>query len=324
MKRERSRKLFERAQQSLPGGVNSPVRSFRSVGGDPFLAQSAEGAFVTDVDGNRFIDLVCSWGALIHGHSHPRIREGIAKALQQGTSFGITCEREIELAELMKELVPSIELVRLVNSGTEACMSAIRLARGFTKRDLILKFDGHYHGHGDSFLVGAGSGVATLHQSESAGVTETVVSQTLVIPFNDREALREVFKKYGSQLAGVILEVVSGNMGLVPPDPEFLLDLRKLSQAAGALLIFDEVMTGFRLSAGGAQEIYGIEPDLSTFGKIMGGGLPVAAYGGKKEIMKSVSPLGPVYQAGTLSGNPLGAAAGIASLQIIKDRKSVV
>jgi glutamate-1-semialdehyde 2,1-aminomutase len=319
MKNNKSSSFFERAQKTLPGGVNSPVRSFRSVGGKPFIAESGDGAYLRDIDGNTYVDLVSSWGALIHGHNHPRIRESITEALRKGTSFGVTGEREVLLAEKMKSFVPGFDLVRLVNSGTEACMSAIRLARGATKRELILKFDGHYHGHGDSFLVAAGSGVAALHESASAGVPQSTVDSTLVIAFNDRQALAKVFDDFKGRIAGVMLEVVCGNMGCVLPDPEFLRDLRRLTQNDGALLIFDEVMTGFRLSRGGAQEIYGIEPDLSCFGKIMGGGLPVGAYGGRRDIMENVAPLGSVYQAGTLSGNPLGAAAGLASLELIEE-----
>ena len=318
MNHSRSREIFSRAQTVMPGGVNSPVRSFRSVGGDPFIAQRGEGAFIFDVDGNKYIDLVCSWGALIHGHSRSEIVAAVEKALKSGASFGVTCEIEIALGEAIKSAVSTVELVRLVNSGTEACMSAIRLARGYTGRELIVKFDGHYHGHGDSFLVGAGSGVATLHQSESAGVPQSTVERSLVVPFNDREAIKKLFKDYGSRIAAVILEPVSGNMGCVLPDPEFLRDLRRLTTEHKSLLIFDEVMTGFRLGRSGAQGLYAIDPDLSCFGKVIGGGLPLAAYGGRKEIMSSVSPLGPVYQAGTLSGNPLASAAGLASLQIIE------
>lgn len=318
MNHSRSREIFSRAQTVMPGGVNSPVRSFRSVGGDPFIAQRGEGAFIFDVDGNKYIDLVCSWGALIHGHSRSEIVAAVEKALKSGASFGVTCEIEIALGEAIKSAVSTVELVRLVNSGTEACMSAIRLARGYTGRELIVKFDGHYHGHGDSFLVGAGSGVATLHQSESAGVPQSTVERSLVVPFNDREAIKKLFKDYGSRIAAVILEPVSGNMGCVLPDPEFLIDLRRLTTEHKSLLIFDEVMTGFRLGRSGAQGLYAIDPDLSCFGKVIGGGLPLAAYGGRKEIMSSVSPLGPVYQAGTLSGNPLASAAGLASLQIIE------
>jgi len=277
MNHSRSREIFSRAQTVMPGGVNSPVRSFRSVGGDPFIAQRGEGAFIFDVDGNKYIDLVCSWGALIHGHSRSEIVAAVEKALKSGASFGVTCEIEIALGEAIKSAVSTVELVRLVNSGTEACMSAIRLARGYTGRELIVKFDGHYHGHGDSFLVGAGSGVATLHQSESAGVPQSTVERSLVVPFNDREAIKKLFKDYGSRIAAVILEPVSGNMGCVLPDPEFLIDLRRLTTEHKSLLIFDEVMTGFRLGRSGAQGLYAIDPDLSCFGKVIGGGLPLAA-----------------------------------------------
>lgn len=319
MMKEKSRALFKKAQSVMPGGVNSPVRSFRSVGGDPFVAAKGRGAFIYDIDGNEYVDLVCSWGALIHGHDHPRIRESILSALRDGTSFGITCEREIQLGEAIQKAFPVCDLVRLVNSGTEACMSALRLARGTTNRDLVVKFDGHYHGHGDSFLVGAGSGVAALHRSESAGVPQPTVEETLVIPFNNTQAVKDIFAEHGNKIAAVILEVVAGNMGAVAPKPEFLLELRKQTKKSGSILIFDEVMTGFRLSRNGAQGIYGIEPDLVCFGKIIGGGMPVGAYGGRKEIMGNVAPLGPVYQAGTLSGNPLGSAAGLASLELIEE-----
>ncbi len=319
MKSQKSQEIFSRAKTVMPGGVNSPVRSFRSVGGNPFVASHGKGPYIYDVDGNQLIDLVCSWGALIHGHCHPRIESAILAALKSGTSFGITCETEVKLGEAIKRSVPNLDLVRLVSSGTEACMSAIRVARGFTKRDLVLKFDGHYHGHGDSFLVGAGSGVAALHRSESAGIPETTVNNTIVIPFNDIEAVKKIFAEHGSQIACTIMEVVCGNMGTVIPDPLFLMELRKQSDKFGAVLIFDEVMTGFRVARAGVQQIYGVIPDLVTYGKVIGGGMPVGAYGGKKELMSMVAPLGSVYQAGTLSGNPLGAAAGLASLEIIEE-----
>jgi len=291
------------------------------VGGDPFIAARGSGPFIYDIDGNEYVDLVCSWGALIHGHDHPKIRDRIELALKSGTSFGITCELEIQLGEAIQKAFPVCELVRLVNSGTEACMSALRLARGATGRDLILKFDGHYHGHGDSFLVGAGSGVSTLHRSESAGIPQQTVEKTLVIPFNNPEAVKSIFAEHGSRIAAVILEVVCGNMGTVAPNLDFLRELRNQTKKSGSILIFDEVMTGFRLSRQGAQGIYGIEPDLVCLGKIIGGGLPVGAYGGRKEIMEKVAPLGPVYQAGTLSGNPLGSAAGLASLELIEENE---
>jgi glutamate-1-semialdehyde 2,1-aminomutase len=318
----RSQQILERAQKIVPGGVSSPVRSFKSVGGKPFVAASADGAYITDVDGNKMIDLVCSWGALIHGHNHPAIRSAIEEALLKGTSFGITCEKEVELCELMTKSVPGLEMVRLVNSGTEACMSAVRLARGATGRDIIIKFDGNYHGHADSFLAAAGSGVATLQVAGSAGVTPKTLQDTIVLPFNDVSALERAFANFGKKIAGVILEVVCGNIGVVLPELSFLQNLRRLTTETNSILIFDEVMTGFRLSLSGAQGIYGIKPDLITLGKIIGGGLPVGAYGGRADLMKHIAPLGNVYQAGTLSGNPLGAAAGFASLQLlIKNEK---
>jgi len=315
----RSEKLFAEAQKYIPGGVNSPVRSFRSVGGRPFVASHGKGPYLFDVDGNRYIDLVGSWGALIHGHSHPRIVQAIRSALEKGSSFGVSCELEYRLCEKIVRSVPSLEMVRLVNSGTEACISAARLARAYTGRSLILKFNGHFHGHGDSFLVAAGSGLATLGMSDSAGVTKETSSQTLVAEFNSIESIQNLFKKHGHEVAGVILEVVSGNMGVVLPEMDFLRELRHLCTQHGSVLIFDEVMTGFRLSMAGAQGIYMIQPDLSCFGKVIGAGLPVAAYGGRKEIMEKVAPVGPMYQSGTLSGNPLGAAAGLAALEIIEE-----
>lgn len=318
---ERSMQLFQRGRKVTPGGVSSPVRSFRSVGGNPFAVEKADGPYIYDLDGNRFIDLVCSWGALIHGHNHPRIREAIQKSLEKGTSFGITCEKEIELCELITECIPSVEMIRLVNSGTEACMSAIRLARGATGRNIIIKFDGTYHGHADSFLVSAGSGLATLQVSDSAGVTSHTLQDTQVLPFNDEKALENIFEKHGQQIAAVIVEPVCGNMGVVMPKPEFLTALRQITQKYKSILIFDEVMTGFRLSLRGSQGVYAITPDLVCLGKIIGGGLPVGAYGGRKDLMSLVAPLGPVYQAGTLSGNPLGASAGIASVQILRENE---
>ncbi len=316
---QRSEKLFAEAQKIIPGGVNSPVRSFRSVGGRPFVASHGKGPYIYDVDGNRYIDLVCSWGPLIHGHAHPRINAAIQKALEKGCSFGISSELEYKLCEKIVRAIPSVEMVRLVNSGTEACLSAIRLARAHTGRDLIVKFNGHYHGHADSFLVAAGSGVATLGMADSAGVTSKTSSMTIVAEFNSVESIQTIFRQYGDQIAGVILEVVAGNMGVVAPELEFLRELRRLCDVHKSVLIFDEVMTCFRLSRAGAQGIYFIEPDLTCLGKVIGAGLPVAAYGGKKSIMEKVAPLGPMYQAGTLSGNPLGAAAGIASLEIIEE-----
>ncbi|MBN8553840.1 MAG: glutamate-1-semialdehyde 2,1-aminomutase [Deltaproteobacteria bacterium] len=313
----RSREILTKAEKIIPGGVNSPVRSFKSVGGNAFVASHGDGPYLIDVDGNKMIDLVCSWGALIHGHNHPAIRSAVEENLQKGTSFGITCEKEIELCELITKSVPGIDMVRLVNSGTEACMSAIRLARGATQRDIIIKFDGNYHGHADSFLVGAGSGVATLQVAGSAGVTQKVLQDTIVLPFNDVLALEKTFANFGNKIAGVILEVVCGNIGVVLPELSFLQTLRRLCTENKSILIFDEVMTGFRLSLSGAQGIYGIKPDLITLGKIIGGGMPVGAYGGREDLMKNIAPLGSVYQAGTLSGNPLCSAAGVASLQLI-------
>lgn len=324
MNHVRSEALLAHARRIIPGGVNSPVRSFKHVGGHAFVAREADGAFITDVDGNRYIDLVCSWGALIHGHNHPRIREAINEALKKGTSYGITCEKEIELCETLTKHVSGLEMVRLVNSGTEATMSAARLARGVTGKDIMIKFDGCYHGHGDSFLVGAGSGVANLPVSESAGVTQNILEDTVVLPFNDVKALELAFQKLEGRIAGAILEVVCGNMGVIAPEHDFLTKLRELTQEHKAVLIFDEVMTGFRLSLSGAQGIYGVQPDLITLGKIIGGGLPVGAYGGRADLMEKVAPLGPVYQAGTLSGNPLSCAAGLASLQLILENQKFI
>lgn len=321
MNQKKSDEILTRAREIIPGGVNSPVRSFRSVGGRAFVASHGSGPMIYDVDGNAFIDLVCSWGALIHGHNHPRIREALGAALSKGVSFGITCEKELELCEMLTKSVVGLEMVRLVNSGTEACMSAIRLARGATGRNKIIKFDGCYHGHGDSFLVGAGSGVAALPVSESAGVTPGTLGDTIVIPFNDEAAVRKAFSNHKGEIAAVILEVVCGNIGVIAPDVAFLSLLRDLTHETKSLLIFDEVMTGFRLSLSGAQGIYGIQPDLMTLGKIIGGGLPVGAYGGRAELMKRIAPLGDVYQAGTLSGNPLGAAAGVESLKLILENE---
>lgn len=311
----KSEEILERARKILPGGVNSPVRSFQSVGGKAFVASHGQGPYIFDIDRNRYIDLVCSWGPLIHGHAHPEILEALRRRMEAGLSFGVSSEIELQLSEKISKAVPSMEMLRLVNSGTEACMSVIRLARAYTGRRIIVKFEGHYHGHSDSFLVAAGSGLATLGVSSSAGVDQT---QTIVLPFNDVEALELTFNKFGQEIAAVILEVVAGNMGLVLPDLSFLQKLRSITQSHGSLLIFDEVITGFRLSWGGAQGLYGITPELSCFGKTIGGGLPVGAYGGKREIMSLVSPLGPVYQAGTLSGNPLAAQAGLTTLEMIE------
>jgi len=307
--------MFARAQQLIPGGVDSPVRACKSVGCDPVFIQRASGASIYDVDGNRYIDYIGSWGPMILGHNHPAVSEAIKKAMQDGTSFGAPCALEIDLAELVIQAVPSIEMVRFVSSGTEATMSAIRLARGYTGRNVVIKFDGGYHGHADSFLVKAGSGVITLGIPGSPGVPEDIVKNTVSIPYNDAVKLEETLRSKAIDIACVIIEPVAGNMGVVAPAPGYLEKLRELTTELGILLIFDEVITGFRVSLGGAQAKYGITPDLTCLGKIIGGGLPVGAYGGKKEIMEMVSPVGPVYQAGTLSGNPLAMAAGKATLR---------
>jgi len=315
----RSRELFEQAQETIPGGVNSPARAFRSVGGDPVFIESGLGSHLSDADGNSYIDYIGSWGPLILGHRREEVTKALYSVLETGTSFGAPTEREVEMAELICELVPSIEMVRLVNSGTEATMSAIRVARGFTGRDLVVKFVGCYHGHVDSLLVKAGSGVATLGLSDSGGVPAAFSATTIPLPFNSVEALEECFANHGDKIACVIVEPVVGNMGCVPPQPGYLEALREVTAKHGALLIFDEVMTGFRVSLGGAQELYGIKPDMTTLGKVIGGGLPVGAYGGRKDVMSKVAPLGPVYQAGTLSGNPLAVAAGLAALKVLKN-----
>jgi glutamate-1-semialdehyde 2,1-aminomutase len=315
---EKSKRLFERAKEIIPGGVNSPVRAFKAVGGNPLFIAKGAGSRLFDVDGNQYIDYVGSWGPLILGHCRPEVMEALAKVLETGTSYGAPTEREIELAELICGAFPSIEKVRLTNSGTESTMAALRLARGFTGRSMILKFEGCYHGHGDSLLVKAGSGVATLGLPDSPGVPSDLAKLTLTCPFNDLASVEGMFAQYGKQIAAVILEPVVGNMGCVPPGAGFLEGLRRVTAAHGALLIFDEVMTGFRVAYGGAQERYGVRADLTTLGKVIGGGLPVGAYGGRRDIMDHIAPVGPVYQAGTLSGNPLAVTAGITTLKILK------
>lgn len=311
--------LFQEAQRLLPGGVDSPVRAFRAVGGQPLFIDCGEGPYLYDVDGNRYIDYVLSWGPLITGHAHPKVVESIQKAAVKGTSYGAPSPLEIELAKRVMEFMPNIEMIRFVNSGTEATMSALRLARAYTKRDKIIKFDGCYHGHADLLLVQAGSGVATLGLPDSPGVPADTVKDTLVADFNNLDSVEALFKKYPEQIAAIIVEPVAGNMGVVPPLPGFLEGLRGITEREGALLIFDEVMTGFRVHKGGAQALYNIKPDLTTLGKVIGGGLPVGAYGGKKEIMQMVAPAGPMYQAGTLAGNPLAMSAGLATLDLIRD-----
>lgn len=312
---ERSKELFARACRHIPGGVNSPVRACKSVGCEPLFIERAAGARVYDADGNEYIDFVCSWGPMILGHNHPAVVAAIRAALDSGTSFGAPTSKEIDLAELVTGALPSVEKVRFVSSGTEATMSAVRLARGFTGRDKVVKFDGCFHGHADSFLIKAGSGVLTLGIPGSPGVPEDIVKNTISIPYNNEEILEKTLRDLQGEIACVIVEPVAGNMGVVPPAPGFLQALRRLTSELGIVLIFDEVITGFRLGLGGAQEYYGIRPDLTCLGKIIGGGLPVGAYGGKKEIMDQIAPDGPVYQAGTLSGNPLAMAAGAATLR---------
>ena len=320
MDTKRSAELFEKAQKYIPGGVNSPVRAFKSVGGGPLFIDRGKGQYIWDVDGNKFIDYVASWGPLILGHANPLIVQAVEKAAERGTSFGATTEAEIELAKMIIDAVPSVEMVRLVSSGTEAVMSAIRLARGYTGRNKIIKTEGGYHGHADALLAKAGSGLTTLGLPDSAGVPPTMTADTIVVPYNDIDAVRMALEEMGKEIACLIIEPVAGNMGVVLPEDNYLADLRELTHKYGVVLIFDEVITGFRLSYGGAQKLYDVIPDLTTLGKIIGGGLPMGAYGGKREIMEKIAPVGPVYQAGTLSGNPVAVAAGIQALSILRDQ----
>ncbi|MEX0788473.1 MAG: glutamate-1-semialdehyde 2,1-aminomutase [Anaerolineales bacterium] len=313
----RSAQLYAEAQTLLPGGVNSPVRAFRAVGGQPLFIERGEGAYLYDVDGNRLVDYVLSWGPLVLGHAHPRVVRALAGAAARGTSFGAPSPLELELAKRIQQFMPNIEMIRFVNSGTEATMSALRLARAFTGRDKIVKFDGCYHGHADMLLVKAGSGVATLALPDSPGVPAGTARDTLVARFNDLASVERLFESHKGQIAAVIVEPVAGNMGVVPPEEGFLQGLRELTARQGALLVFDEVMTGFRVHPGGAQALYAVKPDLTTLGKVIGGGLPVGAYGGRREIMEMIAPAGPVYQAGTLSGNPLAMTAGIETLKVL-------
>ncbi len=314
-----NQKLFREAYELLPGGVNSPVRAFKAVGGNPIVLTKGRGCRVWDADGREYIDFLASWGPLILGHSHPKVVKAVRKEVEQGMSYGLTNPHEVRLAKLVVEMVPSVEKVRFVNSGTEATMSAVRLARGITGRKLILKFDGCYHGHYDSLLVSAGSGVATFGIPGTPGIPDEIASLTLVIPYNDLEALRNVFEKHGNDIACAIVEPVAGNMGVVPPQKGFLKELRKLTKDYGALLIFDEVITGFRLAKGGAQELFSVEPDLTCLGKVLGGGMPVGAYGGRKELMERVAPEGDIYQAGTLAGNPVAMVSGVETLKELRD-----
>ncbi len=315
---QRSSQIFSQAQHLMPGGVSSPVRAFKSVGGDPVVFDRVQGAYAWDVDGNRYVDYIGSWGPAIVGHAHPEVIEALHQALAKGTSFGAPCALENQLAEMVIAAVPSVEMVRFVNSGTEACMAVLRLMRAYTGREKVIKFEGCYHGHADMFLVKAGSGVATLGLPDSPGVPKAATQATLTAPYNDLDAVKALFEQDPDSIAGVILEPVVGNSGFIPPDPGFLQGLRDLTQQYGSLLVFDEVMTGFRIAYGGAQAKFGITPDLTTLGKVIGGGLPVGAYGGRQEIMSMVAPAGPMYQAGTLSGNPLAMTAGIKTLEILQ------
>ena len=314
---QQSSALFKAAQQHIPGGVNSPVRAFRGVGGDPIFVESAQGAYFFDPDGNRYIDYVGSWGPMVLGHAHPAVIDAVIKAVPNGLSFGAPTALETRMAELVCKLVPSMELVRMVSSGTEATMSAIRLARGFTGRDTIVKFEGCYHGHSDSLLVKAGSGALTLGEPSSPGVPAALAAHTLTLDYNNSMQVRELFAKMGKEIACIIVEPVAGNMNCIPPAPGFLETLREVCDQSGAVLIFDEVMSGFRVALGGAQALYGVTPDLTTLGKVIGGGMPVGAFGGKRAIMEKIAPLGPVYQAGTLSGNPIAMTAGLTTLELV-------
>jgi len=318
-----SQQLFDKAKQLIPGGVNSPVRAFRAVGGNPIFIKSAKGAYLYDEDGNSYLELINSWGPMILGHANEIIEKAIVDAAKSSLSFGAPTRKEVEMAELIVDMVPSVEKIRMVNSGTEACMSAIRLARGYTGKEKIIKFEGCYHGHGDSFLIAAGSGAITMGVPDSPGVTKGVAVDTLTAPYNNLQAVENIILEYKDKIAAIIIEPVAGNMGLVLPIPDFLEGLRRLCDKNGIILIFDEVMTGFRLARGGAQERLGVIPDITTLGKIIGGGMPVGAYGGKKEIMDFVSPAGPVYQAGTLSGNPIAMSAGLAMLNYLKDHSEI-
>ncbi len=317
----RNQQLFERAQRHIPGGVNSPVRAFRSVGGTPLFLQKGRGARVQDADGKWYTDYVGSWGPMILGHAHPAVIAAVQAAAADGLSFGAPTEREVEIADLLCELVPSMDMVRLVSSGTEATMSAIRLARGYTGRDLLIKFEGCYHGHSDSLLVKAGSGALTFGNPSSAGVPADLAQHTMVLAYNDPQQLADAFAEHGDRIAAVIVEPVVGNMNLIVPTPLFLTTMRELTAKHGAVLIFDEVMTGFRVALSSAQGLFGITPDLSTFGKVVGGGMPLGAFGGRREIMEQIAPLGPVYQAGTLSGNPVAVAAGLATLKLVREQR---
>ncbi len=314
----KSKEIFATAQGLMPGGVSSPVRAFKSVNGQPIVFDRVKGPFAWDIDGNRYIDYIGSWGPAICGHAHPEVTTALQEAIEKGTSFGAPCVLENKLAEMVIDAVPSVEMVRFVNSGTEACMAVLRLMRAFTGRDKVIKFDGCYHGHADMFLVKAGSGVATLGLPDSPGVPRTTTANTLTAPYNDLEAVKKLFSENPDAISGVILEPIVGNAGFIKPEPGFLEGLRELTTENGALLVFDEVMTGFRISYGGAQKRFGVTPDLTTLGKVIGGGLPVGAYGGRKDIMEMIAPSGPVYQAGTLSGNPLAMTAGIKTLELLK------